>query len=500
MPLDPNIALQVGQPVQPIDPLKAYGQVLTLKNLMDQQRMQSMQMERAQREESDARGLRSAYAVTPDGQIDEQATTQNLVRGGFGPQAVDFRHKMQTDRSAAAKAEREAEKARLETLGKTIDLTGQVLSALGPNPTHGQAMDAALFLNQQGIKVDLNSIPEDPAKLAQFVQQHAWQTMSAKEQIAERRAAMEPKSEPGRIEADYRRGLLPNGGGGVTSSVGTTLANNPNATLNAPTAQFQAGAGNELYDAAMARAAYGQPPEGFRYVGRTQQLEPIPEVLAEKLKRAEASATRVSNIMPEVEKNARIVGNKDFIDNEYRPTMKLAETASRMNSQADAIERLNLTTGPGASTKAMFANVLTGMGLAPEKVERFASDSQAFKAFMMQNNWELLNQAKGPQTEGDAQRAQETWLRLENSPNANKYIADFMRAANARVKAKADFYRKNYGAAQDSGDLGKMERDWLASPDADKSIFDDPRMKKWTKPEAAGARVRQYNPATGKIE
>ena len=293
MPLDPNIALQVGQPVQPLDPMKAYGQVLTLKNLMDQQRMQGLQLEKAQRDEADARGLRSAYAVTPEGEIDEQATTRNLVAGGYGPQAVDFRHKTQIDRSAAAKAEREAEKARLDALDKTIGITGQVLSSLGPNPTYGAAMDAALWLNQQGVKVDLNTIPEDPQKLAQFVQQRAWQTMSAKEQIAERRAAMEPKTEMARIEADFKRGLLP-GGGGVTSEVGADTANNPNATLNGPRVGFQAGGGNEMRDAALARAAYGAPPEGFRYVGRTQQLEPIPEVLAEKMKRAEASGTRVN--------------------------------------------------------------------------------------------------------------------------------------------------------------------------------------------------------------
>ena len=293
MPLDPNIALQVGQPVQPLDPMKAYGQVLTLKNLMDQQRMQGLQLEKAQRDEADARGLRSAYAVTPDGQIDEQATTRNLVAGGYGPQAVDFRHKTQVDRSAAAKAEREAEKARLDALDKTIGITGQVLSSLGPNPTYGAAMDAALWLNQQGVKVDLNTIPEDPQKLAQFVQQRAWQTMSAKEQVAERRAAMEPKTEMARIEADFKRGLLP-GGGGVTSEIGADTANNPNATLNGPRVGFQAGGGNEMRDAALARAAYGAPPEGFRYVGRTQQLEPIPEVLAEKMKRAEASGTRVN--------------------------------------------------------------------------------------------------------------------------------------------------------------------------------------------------------------
>ena len=45
MPLDPNIPLQIGQPVQPLDPLKAYGSVLTLKNLIDHQQNQGLQAE-----------------------------------------------------------------------------------------------------------------------------------------------------------------------------------------------------------------------------------------------------------------------------------------------------------------------------------------------------------------------------------------------------------------------------------------------------------------------
>ena len=45
MPLDPNIALQVGQPIKPIDPMAAYGQVLTLKHLIDQSRTQGLQEE-----------------------------------------------------------------------------------------------------------------------------------------------------------------------------------------------------------------------------------------------------------------------------------------------------------------------------------------------------------------------------------------------------------------------------------------------------------------------
>jgi hypothetical protein len=198
MPLDPNIALQVGQPVQPIDPLKAYGQVLTLKNLMDQQRMQSMQMEKAQREESDLQGVRRAYTVRPDGTIDEQATTRNLVTGGYGPQAVDFRHKSAVDKSALMKAEREAEKAKFETLGKRIELVGQVLGSLPENPTYEQAVQASRFLNKEGVRHDENDIPKDPALLPDYIRRERMRALTNKEQFEQNR----PKSTFGQLLAD----------------------------------------------------------------------------------------------------------------------------------------------------------------------------------------------------------------------------------------------------------------------------------------------------------
>ena len=492
MPLDPNIALQVGQPVQPIDPLKAYGQVLTLKNLMDQQRMHGLQLEKAQRDEADVRGLRNAYAVTPDGQIDEQATTRNLVAGGFGPQAVDFRHKTQVDRSAAAKAEREAEKARLDTLGKTIDLTGQVLSALGPNPTHGQAMDAALFLNQQGIKVDLNSIPEDPAKLAQFVQQHAWQTMSAKEQIAERRAAMEPKSEPGRIEADYRRGLLPNGGGGVTSSVGTTLANNPDATLNAPTAQFQAGAGNELYDAAMARAAYGAPPEGFRYVGRTQQLEPIPEVLAEKLKRAEASASTTNVGINAYEKALNTQDAQAVSD-----ARKGAEQAASAASDARAIAQIlkGQNGGNWTAMQAALGGWLPGTPYA--KVTSVVSLAEGIRARAAPA---LRVPGSGAMSDFETKQLLGIFPQLLQSDDGRELAARVLERVADRQAIAADIKDEmvrsgTYSVKKFNDAVRAQFGDGLLNPE-EKKLME--RLQGGKQKPASG--VRTYNPATGKIE
>lgn len=201
MPIDPNIALQVGQPVQPLDPLKSYGQVLTLKHLMDQQRMQGMQMDKAQREEADTQAVRRAYQVTPDGQLDEAGTIRNLVAGGYGPQAVDFRHKMVTDNAARTKAEREAEKAKFEMLGKRIELVGQALGSLPENPTYEQAVEASRWLTSQGIQHDEREIPKDPALLPDYIQQQRTRALSAKEQLEANR----PRSPLGQLLADSNK-------------------------------------------------------------------------------------------------------------------------------------------------------------------------------------------------------------------------------------------------------------------------------------------------------
>ena len=439
MPLDPNIALQVGQPVQPLDPMKAYGQVLTLKNLMDQQRMQGLQLEKAQRDEADARGLRSAYAVTPEGEIDEQTTIKNLVGGGYGPQAVDFRHKMMTDKSAAAKAEREAEKARLDALDKTIGITGQVLSSLGPNPTYGAAMDAALWLNQQGVKVDLNTIPEDPQKLAQFVQQRAWQTMTAKEQIAERRAAMEPKTDMGRIQYDYQRGLLP-GGGEVTSEVGTDTANNPNATLNGPRVGFQSGGGNEMRDAALARAAYGPTPEGFRYVGRTQQLEPIPEVLAEKMKRAEASGTRVN-----VQNNAVPLGKaaETKVDEGLLDT---SATLMRLNGIRKQYkpEWSEFSTQAGMKLNQLGEKYL-GVKVAPAAQEKFKQYTQWRQKATNNLNLTIKSLTGAAMSDSEAERIKSTLPTADDSPSEFQAKMEGAEADTKMALARLTYIKRNRG-------------------------------------------------------
>jgi len=290
MPLDPNIALQVGQPVQPLDPMKAYGQVLTLKNLMDQQRMQGLQLEKAQRDEADARGLRSAYAVTPDGQIDEQATTRNLVAGGYGPQAVDFRHKTQVDRSAAAKAEREAEKARLDALGKQIELVAQGLGALPENPTYEQAVQVSRWLNGKGVPHNEKEIPQDPSQLPAYIEQQRMTALTAQQQLAE----LAPKSKLGELLRDQRREQARTAA--ISQSAVTGEASvDANGNLVAPTVNISAPP--DPYAAAVARETYGPADSPFQY-GPDGKVRPNVPVQEYGIKKAKAGAINVNNYPP----------------------------------------------------------------------------------------------------------------------------------------------------------------------------------------------------------
>ena len=52
-----------------------------------------------------------------------------------------------------------------------------------------------------------------------------------------------------------------------------------------------------------------------------------------------------------------------------------------------------------------------------------ASVQQEFENLVTQNVFNVLSQQKGVQTEGDAQRAAQTWASIKNTPQANMWIA-----------------------------------------------------------------------------
>ena len=85
-----------------------------------------------------------------------------------------------------------------------------------------------------------------------------------------------------------------------------------------------------------------------------------------------------------------------------------------------------LETGAWAPMRSWLANQAEALGLGDyARVMGLpdASVQQEFENLVTQNVFNVLSQQKGVQTEGDAQRAAQTWASIKNTPQANMWIA-----------------------------------------------------------------------------
>lgn len=182
------------------------------------------------------------------------------------------------------------------------------------------------------------------------------------------------------------------------------------------------------------------------------------------------------------DKNAAEAGsdiNKSWIKTSYEPTLAGADGARGLQELVQIARQAMRNmggTGWGTEAKATAANVLAGMGIAPDNAKMFASNSQVFQKAAMERLWNTLNEAKGPQTEGDAARASKTFASLSNTPQANEFILDFAEAKAQRDQIKAKFYQQALPIARDKGDLSEVDREWSRLAP---SIFAMPGMQRW---------------------
>jgi hypothetical protein len=201
---------------------------------------------------------------------------------------------------------------------------------------------------------------------------------------------------------------------------------------------------------------------------------------------AEKVAEVTRTAPPEIQKTAQTGANTDFIANEYRPTLVAAQSAVRSKATLDVLDNKDVRTGWGTTTAALAGNVLVGMGMAPDAVKSFVTDSQIFHKQVQTevNRKMVLN--KGQQTEGDAGRAALIESQLTDTEQANQFTRDMARAQYNQEIAKAKFYSANYAEAIRSGNPFALEEKWR---DLQPSLFADPAMKKWAVREAPAKTV-----------
>lgn len=170
--------------------------------------------------------------------------------------------------------------------------------------------------------------------------------------------------------------------------------------------------------------------------------------------------------------------NENWIKNGYQPTVDAGKAASDISASLQAIRNIDLNTGWGTEAKATAASVLTSLGIAPANASMFASNSQKFQSVAMDRLMTTLAAQKGPQTEGDAQRASNTFAQLKNTPEANKFIIDFAQAKANMDMRKAQFYEQALPLARKDGDLTRVDREWRKIQG---SIWADPVLQQWAK-------------------
>lgn len=174
--------------------------------------------------------------------------------------------------------------------------------------------------------------------------------------------------------------------------------------------------------------------------------------------------------------------NETWLKTSYEPVKIAGDAATDMltNVQVarNSMRDMPGGTGWGAEAKATGAAILTSLGIAPGNAKMYAANAQTFQSASMSNLQTVLNAAKGPQTEGDADRAGKTFAQLKNTPQANEFILDLSEAKAQRDQMKAQFYEQALPVARGKGDLQEVDREWRKRAP---SVFTMPTMQKWGK-------------------
>jgi hypothetical protein len=206
------------------------------------------------------------------------------------------------------------------------------------------------------------------------------------------------------------------------------------------------------------------------------------DVEAQKVRIGQASrpvsTTSISNVAERAE--AGKFGESLVAD--YTAIRDRAESGRRFLPTIDQAQRAldaGLRTGFGAEAVKEGARFLAALG-EPE-AEKRAANAELFLAAAKDNVLRRQIEQKGPQTESDAARIEETFIGLGKTPKANQFMLDVTREQIKRDGEQQRFYAK---WRRDNGSFDGAEEAWLDA-EGGRSLFDRPALKKYATPGKA---------------
>lgn len=127
----------------------------------------------------------------------------------------------------------------------------------------------------------------------------------------------------------------------------------------------------------------------------------------------------------------------------YAQVSDEADAAENNLANLYMLQNMDVSTGALEPTKAWASGLLESLGYDPMKMGLDkATNAQAFTAIANNAVLTKMQAQKGPQTETDAKRIEETVASLGNTPEANQFIMDAAIALEERKVEQRDFFQR----------------------------------------------------------
>lgn len=116
------------------------------------------------------------------------------------------------------------------------------------------------------------------------------------------------------------------------------------------------------------------------------------------------------------------------------------EAIGAVRAQASILKNDPQMTGAGKEALAKIASYFTSAGLAPRGWAERVTNWQDFDSFVKKGMLTEQTKQSGVQTEGDAQRIQQSLASMGKTPEANHFILRYLDAAAERVLERERFF------------------------------------------------------------